>query len=148
MRFAATPLIAFAIFSSMAITPATAQAPTVSAAPASPHIAAFFDLLKTGDADKAVTSVLETSLLWENRMGVKEQMVAQIDAAGKIYGPFLSYECQPALRTGTLVVRQYCLAQHRQMVVRWQFDLAKLPDGWSVAYFGFNDQIHGWPDGE
>ncbi len=145
MRLSIGGCAALAIFAAVMSNPALAESPGGN--PGSQQIAFFFDTLKTGSADAAVTSVLDTSPLWSNRTGVKEQMVAQIDAATKIYGGLASYECVPALRTGTLVIRQYCYAQHQQMVLRWQFDLAKLPSGWAIAFFGFNDQANSWPDG-
>lgn len=150
MRFFTSSIttLAFAALATAGAADAAGSTENPIAAPASPDITRFFDTLKTGDASAAVTSVLETSPLWSNRTGVKEQMVAQIDAATKIYGGLAGYECVAALKTGNLIIRQYCYAQHQQMVLRWQFDLTKLPAGWSIAYFGFNDQANSWPDGD
>jgi hypothetical protein len=128
--------------------PASAQSEKASDDMVDKQITSFFDTMKRGDMNGAIAGVMDSSPLWANRTGAKEQMVAQVEAASKIYGPLVSFDCLPTLRTGSLVSRKYCFAQHKLMVVRWQFDFARLPTGWSVSYFGFTDQANNWPDGD
>lgn len=114
----------------------------------SKQIDGFFQALKEGKNESAVNAVLDSSPLWADKTGTKEQMVAQVNTANKIYGPLASYECPLVYKTGTMLTRVYCLAQHKLIVTRWQFDFAKLPTGWAIVYFGFNDQANNWPDGK
>jgi hypothetical protein len=146
MRHGILSVLSAGVMLALATTSGPAQAQ--SAAPATPEIRSFLDTLSTGDTDAAVSAVMDASPLWQSQTGAKEQMTAQVGAAAKVYGPMKSYECLPVLRTGSLILRQYCFAQHQNMVVRWQFDAARLPDRWSIAYFGFTDQAQSWPDGE
>ncbi len=105
---------------------------------------AFFGLLQQGKNDEAVASILNTSPLWQNRTGAKEQIAAQIDAAGRIYGAVGKYELASCEALGTSIVRGFYFLQYDQIVVRWEFDWNKTNNGWSVAYFGFTDQVQSW----
>ncbi|MBN8818103.1 MAG: hypothetical protein J0I80_05215 [Sphingomonas sp.] len=147
MKYTSTGLVT-ACLATMIAFPAQAQAVKAGDEMVDKQISGFFDTLKQGDADGAIAAVMNSSPLWANRTGAKEQMVAQVEAATKIYGPLVSFDCLPTLHTGSLISRKYCFAQHQLMVVRWQFDFARLPTGWSVAYFGFTDQANNWPDGD
>lgn len=123
-------------------TPAMAE--TASPPEIGKQIETFFSMLRKGDSANAVGGVIDSSPLWRARTGGKEQMVAQIDAAVKIYGPVVTYECLPSDELGTMILRQYCLAQHKDIVTRWEFDFMKASTGWTIGYFGFNDQIQSW----
>lgn len=103
----------------------------------------FLNLLRSGNGSDAVTGLL-SSPLWASKAGARESMIGQIDAATRAYGPVQSYEKLSTNRLGTLVVREYYLVQHRDMVVRWEFDLVKSSSGWHVGYFGFTDQPNAW----
>ncbi len=106
-------------------------------------VASFLNLLRNGKGAEAVTGLL-SSPLWASKAGARESMIGQIDAATRAYGPVQSYEKLSTNRLGTLVVREYYLVQHRDMVVRWEFDLVKSSSGWHVGYFGFTDQPNTW----
>lgn len=125
--------------------PAMAIAQTASMAKVPPEAEGqadqFLMLLKNGKAEEAVTTVIASSSLWSNRTGVKEQMLAQVDAANKIYGPVSAYEKVSTEWVGTMLIRQYYLVQHKNMVTRWEFDFTKTTDGWKVGYFGFTDNV-------
>lgn len=104
----------------------------------------FLSALKAGKGQEAVHTLLSSSPLWAQRAGASEQMVGQIDAAVKAYGPIVSYEKLSSTNLGTMAIREYYLIQHRDMVTRWEFDLVRTPRGWSVGYFGFTDQPNAW----
>lgn len=104
----------------------------------------FLSQLKAGKAEQAVDGVMASSALWSNRTGVKEQMMAQIDAANKIYGPVSAYEKVSTEWVGTMLVRQYYLVQHKEMLTRWELDFTRTSEGWKIGYFGFTDDIRSW----
>jgi len=108
------------------------------------QIRLFLDTLKAGKADAAIDGLLANSKLWSQKTGVREQMLAQINAATGIYGPITDYELADTQKLGTMVIRQYYLVQHRDMVTRWEFDLVRSGAGWTIGYFGFNDQPATW----
>lgn len=108
------------------------------------QIDAFFTLLKQNHIGEAVDGVMKSSPLWGNKVGAKEQLVAQIDAAIKIYGPVATVELLSTESKGTMLVRQFWLAQHANMVTRWEFDLVRTANGWQIGYFGFTDQVTNW----
>ncbi|WP_448502736.1 hypothetical protein [Sphingomonas sp.] len=130
----------------------TTTPPAATAVPALPDepaqvdekVQSFLSTLKAGKGNEAVEALLSSSPLWDQRPGASEQMVGQIDAAIKAYGPVVSYEKLPSTTLGTMAVRQYYLVQHREMVTRWEFHLVRTARGWSVGYFGFSDQPTGW----
>lgn len=104
----------------------------------------FFAKLKAEQAEAALDDILQSSPLWNNRVGAKEQLLAQMQAALKIYGAVTSVECVSEDVKGTMVVRQYWLAQHKNMVTRWEFDFMRAASGWQIGYFGFSDQLPTW----
>ncbi|MGE4430857.1 MAG: hypothetical protein AB7E05_08985 [Sphingobium sp.] len=108
-------------------------------------ISTFFETVKQGQGDKALQGLFGSSPLWA-RAGIKEQMSGQLDTAVKIYGPIQDYECPTVYRTGTMLIRTYCLSQHPELVMRWQFDFVRTAKGWSLSYFSFIDQSNLWPD--
>jgi hypothetical protein len=112
------------------------------------QISTFFSSLEAGQADSAVSKVIASSPLWVNKVGLKEQMVGQVDTAIRIYGPALAHDCPKTFRTGTMFIRKYCFAKHRLLTLRWQFDFVQTEKGWSFSYFGFTDQSNSWPDGD
>lgn len=127
--------------------PALATAATVTqnqAKPGDEQVQSFLATLKAGKGNEAVTALLSSSPLWAQRPGSSEQMVGQIDAAVKAYGPVISYEKLSSSALGTMAIREYYLVQHRDMVTRWEFDLVRTARGWSVGYFGFTDQPNVW----
>jgi hypothetical protein len=87
---------------------------------------------------------MATSRLWSQKTGARDQMLGQVDTALKIYGPVSGYERIDTRPLGTMVVREYYLVQHRDMVTRWEFDLMKTTSGWSIGYFGFTDKTTDW----
>lgn len=103
----------------------------------------FLDQLKAGKQNEAVSTLL-SSPLWAQKAGTREAMTGQIDAAVRAYGPVIAWEKLSTDRLGSLVVREYYLVQHRDMVVRWEFELARSASGWRVANFGFTDQANTW----
>lgn len=129
----------------IARTPARAETQAEAGPPeADRQVTAFFDLIKAGKPDQAVGDLIASSPLWSSRTGIKEQMLAQVNASIQIYGPMLSYERTSTEHLGTMVVRQIYFAQHRDMVTRWEFDFVHTGAGWKVGYFGFTDQVQNW----
>ncbi len=108
------------------------------------QVESFLETLKAGKGSEAVQTLLSSSPLWSQRIGTGEQMVGQIDAAIKAYGPVISYEKISSTPLGTMAVREFYLVQHRDMVTRWEFHLLRTSKGWSIGYFGFTDQPTGW----
>lgn len=140
-----TVRIALAILAVSAPSLATAGAVTQNEAKqGDEQVQSFLATLKAGKGNEAVMTLLSSSPLWAQRPGTSEQMVGQIDAAIKAYGPVISYEKLSSTTLGTMAVREFYFVQHRDMVTRWEFDLVKTPKGWSVGYFGFTDQPNGW----
>lgn len=107
----------------------------------------FMAALKAGKPGDAVDIVIASSPLWAERTGTREVMLGQADAATKAYGRVVKYEKVAGANIGSLVVRQFYLVQHEKMVTRWELDFARTPGGWSIAYFGFTDQIQKWFEG-
>lgn len=112
--------------------------------PGEQKVRLFLDTLKTGKPDAAIDALFADSKLWSQKTGAREQMLAQINAAIGIYGPIADYELVDTQKLGTMVIRQYYLVQHRDMVTRWEFDLVRTGTGWSIGYFGFTDQPTNW----
>lgn len=108
------------------------------------QVQAFLSSLKAGKGNEAVAALMASSPLWAKHPGFSEQMVGQVDAAVKAYGPVTGYEKLSSTPLGTMAIREYFFVQHRDMVTRWEFDLVHTASGWSVGYFGFTDQPNGW----
>lgn len=104
----------------------------------------FFALLQAGKSAEAVDTIMGSSPLYKQKIGLKEALLGQIDAALGAYGPLISFEKVREERLGTMVRRQLYLAQHRDMVVRWDFHLIRAGSGWLVGHFAFNDQVGTW----
>ena len=108
------------------------------------QVQSFLSTLKAGKGGEAVQTLMASSPLWAKHPGFSEQMIGQIDAAIKAYGPVVSYEKISTTNVGTMAAREYFFVQHRDMITRWEFDLVRTPSGWSVGYFGFADQPNAW----
>ena len=104
----------------------------------------FLTLLQTGKASQAIDEVMSSSPLYAQKAGAKEAILGQIDGALGAYGPVTSFEKISTDTLGTMVVRQYYLVQHQDMVVRWEFQLMRTASGWRVGYFGFEDKTPTW----
>ncbi len=121
------------------------SAPDITApAEVNKQIETFFSLIESSQAEKALDGIIASSPLWANKTGVKEQLLAQVQAAEKIYGPISGHELASMDSQGTMLLRQYWFAQHRDMVTRWEFDFVRSAKGWTIAYFGFTDQAPNW----
>lgn len=105
---------------------------------------AFLDLLVANKGAEAVAGVLDVNPIWSAKVGAKEQMIGQIDAATKAYGKPIKWEAVCGDAVGTMVFRQYYLVQYHDIVTRWEFDFARTATGWQIGYFGFNDQMPTW----
>ncbi|BAV65998.1 hypothetical protein [Sphingobium cloacae] len=130
----------------LALSPMPAHAAACSSLPAEAgaQVDGFFAKLKADRAEAALDGILQTSPLWNNRAGAKEQLLAQMQAALKVYGAVTGVECVSEDSQGTMIVRQYWLAQHKDMVTRWEFDFMRAANGWQIGYFGFSDQLPTW----
>jgi hypothetical protein len=151
-------LAGFALFGNgleaRAQTPTPAPAPTAAptpSAPASQTVAAaeaqvrtFLFNLQAGKTAEAVDGFLGSTTTPGQKPGDRENLLAQINAALQAYGPVISYEKARADAIGTMVIRQYYLVQHRDMVVRWEFDFVRTGMGWRIDYFAFDDQPRSW----
>jgi phospholipid N-methyltransferase len=130
------------------VSPASASAMQAQALPAEratdERAQRFLTLLQAGKASQAIDEVMSSSPLYAHKAGTKEAILGQIDAALGAYGPVTSFEKISADTLGTMVVRQYYLVQHRDMVVRWEFQLIRTGSGWRVGYFGFEDKVPTW----
>ncbi|MBN8815649.1 MAG: hypothetical protein J0J06_09400 [Sphingomonas sp.] len=105
---------------------------------------AFLDLLVANKGAEAVSGVLDANPIWSAKIGAKEQMIGQIDAATKAYGKPTKWEAVCGDAVGTMAFREYYLVQYHDVITRWEFDFARTATGWQIGYFGFNDQIPTW----
>ena len=144
-----TAFFALALFANgaraMAETPAAAPgsaAPTSISAEA--QVRGFLLNLQAGKATEAVDGLLGASTTPGQKPGERENLLTQINAAIQTYGPVISYEKARTDTLGTMVMRQFYLVQHRDMVVRWEFDYVRTQAGWQIDYFGFDDQPRTW----
>lgn len=139
--FAQTPASA-----PIASPPATA-APAVGAqtsAAAEAQVRTFLFNLQAGKTSEAVDGFLGATTTPGQKPGERDNLLAQINAAVQAYGPVTSYEKIRSDPAGTMVIRQFYLVQHRDMVVRWEFDFVRTGMGWRVDYFAFDDQPRSW----
>ena len=139
----ATTMIAIVLLASAPAHGQTSDSKAPVAASVDHEVVSFLDSLRAGKGAEGVTALL-ASPLWSQKAGAREAMIGQIDAAVRAYGPVTGYEKVATDRLGSLVVREYYLVQHRDMVVRWEFDLIRSASGWRVGYFGFTDQPNSW----
>jgi hypothetical protein len=127
-----------------AVAPASASAPAQAATTPDAPIRTFLSGLLAGQMTQAVDGLLAASTTPAQKPGERENLLAQLGAAVVTYGPVIAYEKAGAQTSGSMVVRQYYLVQHRDMVVRWEFVLVRTGSGWRVDYFGFDDQPRTW----
>jgi hypothetical protein len=122
-----------------------AAAPTAPAvATAEAHVRDFLFNLQGGKTAEAVDGLLGTSTTPSQKPGERENLLTQIGAAIQAYGPVTAYEKARSEMLGTMVMRQFYLVQHRDMVVRWEFEYVRTAAGWQLDYFGFDDQPRTW----
>lgn len=76
--------------------------------------------------------------------GERENLLAQVEATVQTYGPVMAFEKSSTQQVGSMIIREYYLVQHRDMVVRWEFYLVRTGAGWRVDYFAFDDQPRTW----
>lgn len=139
-----TTILAIMLVAAPALAQQTETKQTVTSPTIDREVDTFLNLLRSGKGNEAVTGLLGSSPLWTQKTGARESMLGQIDAATRAYGPVTGYEKLSTEKLGTMVVREYYLVQHRDMVVRWEFDIVRSAAGWHVGYFGFTDQPNSW----
>lgn len=144
MRAAILLTLTFAVLPASSPLHATEQPSSQLPTEAKAQVDDFFLFLKKNQPEEAIDNILRSSPLWSNRIGVKEQLLAQVEAGLKIYGPVKTIEMMSSESKGTMLVRQYWFAQHDNMVTRWEFDFVRTANGWQIGYFGFNDQLTTW----
>lgn len=144
-------LIACAVLAGMsqavlAQTPAPTAAPAAVVTPATPdgQLRTFLAELQAGRTAQAVEGLLAASTRAGQKPGERENLLAQVEATVQTYGPVMAFEKSGAQQVGSMIIRQYYLVQHRDMVVRWEFYLVRTGTGWRVDYFAFDDQPRTW----
>lgn len=128
-------------------TPATSVASAVPAAqPSTPdgQLRIFLTDLLAGKKEEAVDGLLGASTRAGQKPGERENLLAQVEATLQTYGPITTFEKAATQTLGSMIIRQYYLVQHRDMVVRWEFYLVRTGTGWRVDYFAFDDQPRSW----
>jgi hypothetical protein len=128
--------------------PATAPAqaadrPIVREALAELPVVKFLESLKSSKLDGAVEQLLSNSL-WSGKTLEIQALKSQANTIIQAYGPVQGYDLVQSEKLGTSAMRQYYLVRHEKMVTRWEFDLVRTGNGWSCAYFGFDDQVKTW----
>lgn len=101
-------------------------------------------LIEAGKSREAVAASLGKSPLFSGRVADSESLASQIDSSIRIYGAARRHELVKEEAIGTMLVRRHYIVQHDKMLTRWEFNMAKLPAGWAVVYFGFEDQLRTW----
>lgn len=122
---------------------ASAAAPS-SAAAADAVVRGFLAKLLAGRNEEAADDLLASSTTPSQRPEERSTLLTQVTAAVTTYGPILSYERVRADTIGTMATRLFYLVQHRDMVVRWEFEVIRTGNGWKVDNFGFDDQPRTW----
>ena len=104
----------------------------------------FFDGLKGGNVDSAFDRLLGGSTLWASKAGDRQALSTQVKGAVQVYGPVRAYELVHSEQLGGLSIKRYYLVQQEKMVTRWEVDFVRVGTGWTVGYFGFDDQVKNW----
>jgi hypothetical protein len=112
------------------------------APPPDAQIRTFLAALLAGKIAEGVDGLLGASAA--QKQEERANLISQIGAAVNTYGPAMAYEKVRTDALGSMAVRQYYFVQHRDMVVRWEFDMVRTGVGWEIDYFGFDDQPKSW----
>ena len=104
----------------------------------------FTDNLVAGDAKAVVAVFVDSSPLMTGKVAEISNLEGQVATAFKIYGKVSSVELASEKVIGTTAVRRYYLARHQNLVTRWELDFAHTGGGWTMTYFGFDDQQRTW----
>ena len=121
--------------------PAPIAAPAVASAPDA-QIRTFLAALLAGKVAEGVDGLLGASAA--QKQEERNNLVSQINAAVTTYGPIIAYEKVRTDTLGSMALREYYFVQHREMVVRWEFEMVRTGMGWEIDYFGFDDQPKSW----
>ena len=117
------------------------SAPAVATAPDA-QIRTFLAALLAGKVAEGVDGLLGASAA--QKQEERNNLVSQINAAVTTYGPIIGYEKVRTDTLGSMALREYYFVQHREMVVRWEFEMVRTGLGWEIDYFGFDDQPKSW----
>lgn len=104
----------------------------------------IFDLLKAGKTLELYDATLGRSPLMAGKEAERQSLAAQIDTALRVYGPVTRVELAKETRYGSMLVKRFYVVQHEKMLTRWEINFSRLPAGWTVTYFGFEDQSRSW----
>lgn len=121
---------------------ASAAAPSAAAADA--LVRNFLTKLLAAKNEEAADDLLAVSTTPSQRPDERTNLLNQIAAAVTAYGPIMSYEKARSDTIGTMATRLFYLVQHRDMVVRWEFEVIRTGNGWKVDNFAFDDQPRSW----
>jgi len=112
------------------------------APPADAQIRTFLAALLAGKIAEGVDGLLGASAA--QKQEERGNLISQINAAVTTYGLIIAFEKVRTDALGSMAVREYYFVQHRDMVVRWEFDMVRTGVGWEIDYFGFDDQPKSW----
>jgi uncharacterized protein YdbL (DUF1318 family) len=118
-----------------------AAVPAVTPSPDA-QIRTFLAALLAGKIAEGVDGLLGASAA--QKQEERNNLVSQINAAVTTYGPIIAFEKVRTDTLGSMALREYYFVQHRDMVVRWEFDMVRTGVGWEIDYFGFDDQPKSW----
>jgi hypothetical protein len=104
----------------------------------------FFDLLKAGKTLELYDVTLGRSPLMAGKEAERQALAGQIDAALRVYGPVTGFELARQTSYGSLFVKRFYVVQHEKLLTRWEINFTRLQSGWTVSYFGFEDQARTW----
>lgn len=117
----------------------------VTAAPGADALAEqFFALVRAGKSVDAVEYAFANTSVMNGRNVEKQNLAGQINNATALYGPIGAVELVDETKLGTMFVKRHYIAQHREMLTRWEMILARLDRGWAVTFIKFDDTVQNW----
>lgn len=104
----------------------------------------FADRLTASDAKGVVAVFANSSPLMSGKTAEISNLEGQVQTALNIYGKVGFVELVSEQVLGTSAIHRYYLVRHEKLVTRWQLDFALSSGGWTMTYFGFDDQQRTW----
>jgi len=124
---------------------AAARDGRVTTAPGADALAEqFFALVRAGKSIEAVEYAFANTSVMNGRNVEKQNLASQINNATALYGPIGAVELVDETKLGTMFVKRHYIAQHREMLTRWEMILTRLDRGWAVTFMKFDDTVQSW----
>ena len=126
------------------LAPRAATMPAVQVPGADALVERFFALVRAGKSAEAVDYAFANTSIMTGRNVEKRNLASQIDNAIALYGPIGAVELVDETKLGSMFVKRHYIAQHREMLTRWEMILTRLDRGWAVTSLKFDDTVQNW----